>query len=119
MPEGTWPSKTIKIETGHGNLYITIIEGNGSPCKIICTIGQNGDSIRAKAVSVGSLASLALKHGATLDEIIEKLQDIRGSKPMPSKRGTVWSIPDAVAKALNAYLEWVKERDNGLKHINW
>ena len=106
MPETEeHPCKVIKIETGYGNLYINIMDRDDKPLKIICTIGKSGQSTMAKAMVTGTMVSLALKYGAPIDEIIEKLSGIRGDHPFTGPHGVVWSIPDAVAKALKIYME--------------
>jgi ribonucleoside-diphosphate reductase alpha chain len=64
-------SKTIKIKTGCGNLYVTISENN-----IIAKLGKPGGCAAAQTESITRMASLALRHGASLKEIIHEFGDI-------------------------------------------
>ena len=96
----TLPAKVTKIKTGYGNLYVTITEFEGKPWEVFCTIGKSGAGVMAKAEVTGRLASLALRHGIPVEEVIHQLLDIRGDHPTPFKAGVVKSIPDAVGKIL-------------------
>lgn len=97
-------SKTTKIPTGHGNLYVTITEQEGKPFEVFATIGKSGGSIMAKAEVTGRLVSLALRHDISIIDIVNQLIDISGSQPVAYKDGLVKSIPDAVGKILSKYI---------------
>ena len=94
------PSKTFRVKTGYGNLYITVSELDNEPFEIFCHIGKSGASILAKAEIVGRLTSLALRYGVPLEEVVKQLVDIRGEKQLPWKDVVIRSIPDAVGKIL-------------------
>ena len=95
------PSKTYKVPTGYGKLYITVTEDEeGKPFEVFCSIGKNGGSIMAKAEVIGRLTSLALRGGIPLEEIVEQLVDIAGGEQMAWKDTVIKSIPDAVGKVL-------------------
>jgi ribonucleoside-diphosphate reductase alpha chain len=96
----TLPARTVKVKTGYGNLYVTVTEYEGKPVEIFCTIGKSGASIMAKAEVTGRLASLALRHGAPIGEVINELRDIAGEKQSTWKKTLVKSIPDAVGLVL-------------------
>lgn len=96
----TLESKTTRILTGYGNLYVTITEMDGKPFEVFCTLGKSGSSIMAKAEVTGRMTSLALRNGIAVEEVIDQLIDIDGGKPEMWHGELVKSIPDAVAKVL-------------------
>ena len=103
-------SFTTKVPTGHGNLYITITEYEGKPFEVFASIGKSGRSIMAKAEVTGRLASLALRNGVDIKEVIDQLIDISGELPIAWKDGVVKSIPDAIGKVLKMkYLDKKEE----------
>ena len=97
------PSKTIKTETGYGTIYVTITElEEGKPYEIFTSIGKGGSTTKAKAEAIGRLASLALRHGVDVKEVIKALIDISGSRPYATGKELIKSIPDAIAKTLKS-----------------
>jgi ribonucleoside-diphosphate reductase alpha chain len=66
-------------------------------------LGKAGDIIAADIEAICRLASLALKNGASIDEVIDQLIDIGTTHIMPSQDGKIVSMPDALAKALKKY----------------
>ncbi len=94
------PSKTYKVPTGYGNLYIIISEYEGKPFEVFCTIGKSGGSITAKAEVTGRLVSLALRHDVPIEDIIDQLIGISGSELKAWKDTIIKSIPDAVGYVL-------------------
>jgi len=103
----TLNSKTTKVQTGHGSLYITISEDEtGEPFEVFCTIGKSGASTMAKAEVTGRMISLALRHEISVKDIVDQLINISGDKPTPWNDTVIKSIPDAVGKILKRrYLE--------------
>jgi len=92
--------KTHKIETGYGNLYVTINEFEGKPIELFATIGKCGGSIMAKSESLGRLITLALKYDIPVKEITDQLQGISGEKPLATGNKLILSIPDAIGQLL-------------------
>lgn len=103
------PSKTDKIKTGLGNLYVTITYLDDKPFEVFTSIGKSGYSTMADAEAIGRLISLALRSGVDSKEVILQLKGIGGSEPVFTEGGLVQSIPDAVAKVLERHLGEVKE----------
>lgn len=97
----TLDSKTVKVPTGYGNLYVTVTEYEGKPFEVFCSIGKSGASIMAKAEVTGRLTSLALRNGVDVKDVIEQLLDISGGEIRTWKKLPIKSIPDAVGKVLN------------------
>ena len=97
------PSKTHKISTGLGNLYITITFFNDKPFEVFCSIGKSGYSTMADAEAIGRLLSLALRSGISAEQIVNQLKGIGGSEPIFHNGALIQSIPDAVAHVLEEY----------------
>jgi ribonucleoside-diphosphate reductase alpha chain len=97
---------TQKVETGLGDLYLTVNEVNNRPFEVFATIGKSGRSITAKAEAIGRLVSLALRSGVDVRDIVAQLKGIGGDNPKFIKKKMVQSIPDAIAWVFeNRYLK--------------
>ncbi|MFO7875421.1 MAG: vitamin B12-dependent ribonucleotide reductase [Desulfovermiculus sp.] len=97
---------TQKVQTGLGDLYLTVNEVDGKPFEVFATIGRSGRSITAKAEAIGRLVSLALRSGVHVRDVVGQLKGIGGEHPVFQKKGLLLSIPDAVAWVLeNRYLK--------------
>ncbi|MDY0377314.1 MAG: ribonucleotide-diphosphate reductase subunit alpha, partial [Desulfobacterales bacterium] len=69
---------TTKMQTGMGNLYVTVTECEGKPFEVFATIGKSGRSTTAKTEAIGRLVSLALRSGVKVENIVEQLKGIGG-----------------------------------------
>ncbi|MGD2295931.1 MAG: adenosylcobalamin-dependent ribonucleoside-diphosphate reductase [Candidatus Aminicenantes bacterium] len=98
------PSITDKINTGFGNLYITITYFNQKPFEVFASIGKSGYSTMADVEAIGRLISLAMRSGVDPKEIITQLKGIGGSEPIFTEGGLVQSLPDAIAKILERHI---------------
>ena len=101
---------TIKFNTPFGKSYITMnSDGNEFPFETFITVGKAGSDIQADAEALGRMISLQLRTPAPhnrremLKLIIEQLQDIGGARPVGFGPQRVLSLPDAVARALQAH----------------
>jgi ribonucleoside-diphosphate reductase alpha chain len=97
------PSRTHKISTGLGNLYITVTYFNGKPFEVFASIGKSGYSTMADAEAIGRLASLALRSGISCRDVAAQLKGIGGAEPIFHNGQLVQSIPDAIAKVLESH----------------
>ncbi len=91
---------TTKMKTGYGHLYVTVTEYDQKPFEVFATIGKSGKSTTAKTEAIGRLASLALRSGVKVDDIVDQLKGISGEHPVFQNGGLVLSIPDAIARVL-------------------
>jgi len=98
------PSVTDKINTGFGNLYVTISYFNQKPFEVFASIGKSGYTTMADVEALGRLISLAMRSGVESKEIITQLKGIGGSEPIFTEGGLVQSLPDAIAKVLERHI---------------
>jgi ribonucleoside-diphosphate reductase alpha chain len=91
----------VKKKCDVGSVYTSIFyeEGDG-PVEVFVNLGKSGGYLAASAEVTGRLASLALKYGATLDEISEQLVGISCGQKIGMGNGAVLSMFDAVGKSL-------------------
>lgn len=104
---------TTKIQTGCGNLYITInIDKEKKPFEIFIKMGKSGGCASSQLETTGRLISLALRKGASLDEIYKQINAIRCSSPSWIEGGQILSCSDAIAKIIKKnFLNDKKDRD--------
>jgi ribonucleoside-diphosphate reductase alpha chain len=91
----------LKKKCDMGNVYTSIFyEPGDGPVEIFVTLGKSGGYIAGAAEASGRLASLALKYGASLDEVAEQMIGISCGQKVGMGPGTVLSMFDAVGKSL-------------------
>lgn len=94
---------TEVIKTGYGNLYVTVNTYEGRPFEVFVQIGKSGYTTMADAEAIGRLASLALRSGISVRDVVEQLEGIGGASPVFSEGKLVMSIPDAIAAVLRKH----------------
>ncbi len=96
-------AKGLRIKKGcdMGNVYTSVFyeEGDG-PVEVFVTLGKSGGYMAGAAEVTGRLASLALKYGATLEEVGEELVGISCGQVVGLGKGVVLSMFDAVGKSI-------------------
>jgi ribonucleoside-diphosphate reductase alpha chain len=91
----------VKKKCDVGSVYTSIFYEKGDgPVEVFVNLGKSGGYLAASAEVTGRLASLALKYGATLDEISEQLVGISCGQKIGMGNGAVLSMFDAVGKSL-------------------
>ncbi len=113
----------VKKKCDVGSVYTSIFyeEGDG-PVEVFVNLGKSGGYLAASAEVTGRLASLALKYGATLDEISGELIGISCGQKVGMGNGAVLSMFDAVGKSVleiskGEQLSMFKDEE-GLSHID-
>lgn len=97
--------RTYRIRTAYGNLYITINEDEqGNPFEVFAQIGKAGGFFAGQAEAISRLASLALRSGIEVHELINQLKGIRGPNVAWSEGGMILSLPDAIGQVLEKHI---------------
>ncbi|MBI4539532.1 MAG: vitamin B12-dependent ribonucleotide reductase [Gemmatimonadetes bacterium] len=98
--------RTIKMNSPLGDLYVTINEDeSGRPFEVFCTLGKAGGAAMADTEAIGRLISLALRSGIPINALHEQLRGISCDRAVGVGPHKVLSVPDAIAQAIERYLE--------------
>ena len=96
--------KTIRMNTGCGNIYVTINEDeNGQIFELFTSMGKAGGCASSQSEALGRLISLSLRSNIEHEEIIKQLKGISCHQPVWEAGGKILSCSDAIAKALELY----------------
>ena len=96
---------TMKMETGCGDLYVTINkDNNGLPFEIFNQMGKAGGCASSQSEAIGRMVSLALRSNIDPKKVINQLKGICCHLPRGFGEGRVTSCADAVAQALEINL---------------
>ena len=102
--EKIWNAIVIKVITPDGTAILIINEDDkNNPQSFDLMIGKAGSSIRAWAYALGKALTLAVEHGATIEEIISDLSNTHSDRVTYSNGMIVRSGIDGLVKALMKY----------------
>ncbi len=105
--------ETRGMKTGCGNIYITVNEDeNGQVFELFTHMGKAGGCAASQAEAIGRLVSLALRSNIEPEVIISQLKGITCHEQTWANGGKITSCSDAIAKALEKYLQR-GEKGNG------
>lgn len=96
--------RTQKILTGYGALYVTVNEDDKGLFEVFAQIGRGGGYTASFTEGLARLVSLCLRSGVPVDEIIDQLEGIRSPRIALDHGERVYSIPDAIAKAIKRHI---------------
>lgn len=106
----TVTGKTTRIETPVGTAYVTVnMDEAGEPLEAFVNIGSSGSDVMAFAEALGRLISLVLRIPSPLtqqekiQQVIDQLAGIGGSRSVGFGAARVLSLPDALAQVLTGY----------------
>lgn len=108
-PGRSLPSRTEKIRTELGNLYLAVtFDQDDRPFEIFGWIGKTGSFGHGMTELACRLLSLHFRRGTPIDEIIEQCRGIKDMAPTRNVQndGTVmWNtgVGDAIAQVLEMY----------------
>ncbi len=97
--------ETRVMKTGCGSLYVTINEDtDGQPFELFSQMGKAGGCAASQSEAISRLVSLALRTNISAASIIKQLKGISCHSPAWEEGGKIFSCSDAIAKALERYL---------------
>jgi ribonucleoside-diphosphate reductase alpha chain len=97
--------ETRVMKTGCGNLYVTINEDtDGQPFELFSQMGKAGGCAASQSEAISRLVSLALRTNISAASIVKQLKGISCHSPAWEEGGKIFSCSDAIAKALERYL---------------
>ncbi len=99
--------KTVKLKLQQSeSLYVTAnFDEEGQIREVFVTLGHTGSQEKSYAEAIGRLISRYLQLNGDIKSVIESLKGIRANESITWDRGIkLYSIPDAIAKALEIIL---------------
>lgn len=98
-------SITIQKRAGCGNIHLTITDGSSTGHPMIAiTGGKEGTCLAAQLRTISYCLTLALRHGATVEEVASTIEFISCPQSMIATKGPT-SCGDAIARILKGATE--------------
>ncbi len=94
---------TERVNTGCGNMYVTINFDDKGVCEAFATLGKAGGCAAAQLEATSRLISNALRCGLDLSAIVKNLRGIRCPSISWEQGKAVMSCADAIAGVLEKY----------------
>jgi len=105
MREEVLKGSTHRIQTGCGNLYITINKDNDDkPIEVFVRLGKAGGCASSQTEAIGRLITVALRAGVHVEDITRQLKGIGCHQPYGFGFKKVISCADAVAICLQDFV---------------
>lgn len=101
---------TYRVVSPQGTVYVTINEDEGGPFEVFVNAAKAGSDVAAMAEAIGRVASAMLRLPSSMSqadrlrEIARQLAYIGGQRSLGFGKERVFSLPDAVAKAILFHL---------------
>jgi len=101
---------TFRLRVGCGNLYVTVNEDEFGICEVFARLGKTGGCASSYLEALSRLSSVALRSGVNIEVVIQQLKGIGCASPSWEGGRLISSCSDAIAKAIEMYLERRKEK---------
>ncbi len=96
-------SKTVRVETGRGKIYITLsFTSDGHMFEVFTNHGRAGGNDSAMAEALSRMISLSLSSGVSPNAVVDQLRYIVDN-PIVVGGKHIYSVPDAVAQVLEEH----------------
>ncbi len=104
---------------GMNSLYVTVNFLNNNPIEVFMASGKSGNVVNGLCMGLGRLASLALRSGTSVEEVVKSLEGIStGDFYINKVVGKADSISDALSKALHYFTAKDQIKDDEIKKID-
>ncbi len=98
---------TERMKIGCGNLYVTVNYDENGICEVFTNTGKAG-GCPSQSEATARLASVALRSGVSVDEVIDQLKGIRCPSTIRQPGMKCTSCPDAMAKIIRKVADYQK-----------
>jgi len=100
-----------KIETGCGNMYVTLTHDQDGLFEAFASLGKAGQCGSAQIESICRMISMTLRSGVDISQIVKQLRGIRCPNIKLNNGLTVLSCADAIAKIIEREIMqyWTKK----------
>ena len=95
------------MRIGCGNLYVTVNYDENGICEVFTSTGKAG-GCPSQSEATARLASIALRSGISVEEILNQLKGIRCPSTVRQSGMQCTSCPDAIAKVIKKVYELQK-----------
>ncbi|MEG1964539.1 MAG: vitamin B12-dependent ribonucleotide reductase [Oscillospiraceae bacterium] len=106
---------TERMKIGCGNLYVTVNYDDKGICEVFTSTGKAG-GCPSQSEATARLASIALRSGISLDEVLSQLKGIRCPSTIRQQNMKCSSCPDAIARVVRKVADMIEAEKKG-EHI--
>ncbi len=98
---------TERVKIGCGNLYVTVNYDENGICEVFTSTGKAG-GCPSQSEATARLASIALRSGISVEEILDQLKGIRCPSTVRQSGMKCTSCPDGIAKVIKKVDDLIK-----------